>query len=35
MPSAEGMRRSWYAIYELLGIAWYRMRSPGGDAHAA
>jgi uncharacterized SAM-binding protein YcdF (DUF218 family) len=27
VPSAEGMRRSWYAIYELLGIAWYRMRS--------
>jgi uncharacterized SAM-binding protein YcdF (DUF218 family) len=30
VPSAEGMRRSWYAIYELLGIAWYRMRfGPG------
>lgn len=27
LPSAEGMRRSWYASYELLGIAWYRMRS--------
>jgi uncharacterized SAM-binding protein YcdF (DUF218 family) len=29
MPSAEGMRRSWYAIYELLGLAWYRVRSAG------
>lgn len=29
VPSAEGMRRSWYAIYELLGIAWYRLRSAG------
>ena len=29
VPSAEGMRRSWYAIYELLGIAWYRLRSGG------
>jgi uncharacterized SAM-binding protein YcdF (DUF218 family) len=26
VPSAEGMRRSWYAAYELLGIAWYRLR---------
>jgi uncharacterized SAM-binding protein YcdF (DUF218 family) len=26
VPSAEGMRRSWYAIYELIGIAWYRIR---------
>ena len=26
LPSAEGMRRSWYAAYELLGIAWYRLR---------
>jgi uncharacterized SAM-binding protein YcdF (DUF218 family) len=25
-PSAEGMRRSWYALYELVGIAWYRIR---------
>ena len=27
VPSAEGMRRSWYASYELIGIAWYRIRS--------
>ena len=27
VPSAEGMRRSWYAWYELVGIAWYRLRS--------
>jgi len=26
LPSAEGMRRSWYAIYELIGIAWYKLR---------
>ena len=26
LPSAEGMRRSWYATYELLGIGWYRLR---------
>jgi uncharacterized SAM-binding protein YcdF (DUF218 family) len=26
IPEAEGMRRSWYAIYELLGIAWYHLR---------
>jgi uncharacterized SAM-binding protein YcdF (DUF218 family) len=27
VPSAEGMRRSWYASYELIGIAWYRLRA--------
>jgi uncharacterized SAM-binding protein YcdF (DUF218 family) len=27
LPSAEGMRRSWYAVYELLGLAWYRLKS--------
>jgi len=27
LPSAEGMRRSWYAVYELLGNAWYRVRA--------
>ena len=26
LPSAEGLRLSWYAIYELFGIAWYRLR---------
>ena len=26
IPGAEGMRRSWYAVYELIGIAWYDMR---------
>jgi uncharacterized SAM-binding protein YcdF (DUF218 family) len=31
VPSAEGMRRSSYALYELLGIAWYRMRSAGAS----
>jgi uncharacterized SAM-binding protein YcdF (DUF218 family) len=34
VPSAEGMRRSWYAIYELLGIGWYRIRSGGAGAEA-
>jgi uncharacterized SAM-binding protein YcdF (DUF218 family) len=29
LPSAEGMRRSAYAAYELLGIAWYRVRFAG------
>jgi uncharacterized SAM-binding protein YcdF (DUF218 family) len=29
-PSAEGMRRSWYASYELIGMAWYRLRAAGG-----
>ena len=27
VPSAEGMRRSWYALYELIGLAWYRVRA--------
>ena len=27
IPTAEGMRQSWYAVYELLGIAWYRERT--------
>jgi uncharacterized SAM-binding protein YcdF (DUF218 family) len=31
LPSAEGMRRSWYAVYELLGIAWYRVRFAGAE----
>lgn len=26
VPSAEGLRRAWYASYELIGIAWYRLR---------
>ncbi|MET0962227.1 MAG: YdcF family protein [Noviherbaspirillum sp.] len=26
LPSAEGLRLSWYAMYELFGIAWYRLR---------
>lgn len=25
LPSAEGLRRSWYASYEWIGIAWYRL----------
>ena len=29
IPSAEGMRRSWYATYELIGLAWYKVRSGG------
>lgn len=34
LPSAEGMRRSWYAVYELLGMAWYRLRFGGSNAGA-
>jgi uncharacterized SAM-binding protein YcdF (DUF218 family) len=34
LPSAEGMRRSWYAVYELLGIAWYRLRAAGNPTPA-
>jgi uncharacterized SAM-binding protein YcdF (DUF218 family) len=30
VPSAEGMRRSWYATYELIGIAWYKLRGACG-----
>jgi uncharacterized SAM-binding protein YcdF (DUF218 family) len=26
LPSAEGMRRSYYALYEWLGLLWYRIR---------
>jgi uncharacterized SAM-binding protein YcdF (DUF218 family) len=26
IPEAEGMRRSWYAVYEWAGLAWYRLR---------
>jgi len=26
LPSAEGTRLSWYAVYELIGLAWYRVR---------
>jgi hypothetical protein len=28
------MRRSWYAMYELLGIAWYRLRYADRDGGA-
>lgn len=27
VPSPEGMRRSWYAVYELIGNFWYRLRA--------
>jgi len=29
LPSSEGLRRSSYAIYELIGMAWYRLRAAG------
>ena len=35
VPSAEGTRRAWYAIYELLGLVWYRIKAGGGDPVAA
>lgn len=34
VPSAEGLRRSWYAMYELIGMGWYRLRSGGAQAPA-
>jgi uncharacterized SAM-binding protein YcdF (DUF218 family) len=27
VPEVEGMRLSWYAIYEWIGLAWYRLRA--------
>ena len=27
VPNAEALRRSWYAVYEWLGIGWYRLRA--------
>jgi uncharacterized SAM-binding protein YcdF (DUF218 family) len=30
IPGAEGMRRSWYATYEWIGLVWYRVRAAGG-----
>lgn len=35
LPSAEGMRRSWYALYELIGIVWYQVRDAGKDVPRA
>jgi len=35
LPSAEGMRRSWYAVYEWIGIAWYQVRAGGHAARQA
>lgn len=32
LPSAEGMRRTWYATYEWIGIAWHKLH---GDRIAA
>ena len=32
VPSTEGLRRSSYALYELLGMAWYRLRFAAGAA---
>ncbi|RZA34140.1 MAG: YdcF family protein [Lysobacteraceae bacterium] len=34
VPSAEGLRRSWYAMYELTGNVWYRVRGGGKAAPA-
>ena len=34
VPSAEGLRRSWYAIYELIGMGWYRLRAGGAQPPA-
>jgi len=32
LPSAEGMRRSWYAIYEWIGLGWYKLRLANDSA---
>jgi len=32
VPGPEGMRRSRYALYELMGSVWYRLRAGGKDA---
>lgn len=34
IPSAEGIRRSWYAIYEWIGIVWYDLRPVDKNAAA-
>lgn len=34
VPSAEGLRRSWYASYELIGLVWYRLRAGGAQGPA-
>lgn len=35
MPSPDGLRRSRYAMYELIGLAWYRLRAAGKSADAS
>lgn len=35
IPGAEGIRRSWYAVYELIGIVWYDMRASARQPAAA
>lgn len=32
VPNAEALRRSWYAVYEWLGIGWYRVRAAAPPA---
>jgi uncharacterized SAM-binding protein YcdF (DUF218 family) len=32
VPSAEGLRRSYYATYEWIGLAWYRAKHAAGLA---
>lgn len=34
VPSAEGLRRSRYAMHELIGLLWYRLRAAGATADA-
>lgn len=35
VPSASGLYRSYYAMHEWLGLAWYRLRAPAPDAAQA
>lgn len=34
LPSAENLRRSYYAMYEWIGLAWYAVRDPGARPRA-
>lgn len=35
IPNAEDLRRSWYGLYEWLGLAWYALMSAGSSAGTA
>lgn len=35
LPSAESLRRSYYAMYEWIGLAWYALRNSAGMAQGS